>query len=551
MHCNLVACLKAYTATPRRPRKARKIDASNAAEQKPSPPKKTETRLLLDSASLCLCFETMVQPLPERPNLESNQHMEEVDVALSGPQAARSGWTNRAKALLAKTRESKADPKSQVPKPAPPMMRCHWVHVGFMNHQSMVCSWLPLEAEHDQQQDRMTLRVPEPLPACYRGFEYFKTFLDVSVPWTCTVYKCYNVPSQFLVPSETKPNVLEVCRHLVVPVQHFWKGQAAEDAARLAAGTRPPRGPGSGGHPSKPPKRKRLEEDEGQFEDEADLDEANAENIGLEQAILDAIKADEDALAASSIASEDVPPHDLHADLDELLNDRAADLAAEQNEAVETVEAQELRLAGDTALRDDRDEHGPESANRGRSSSKDGRSSSSSSTSSSSGARVRRAAAAAALAGRVVPNRAPDAAPAPVHDPEAGHAEPHAPDDDLPPLPAGAERIRIPGCGYLVHYPLDENIVAVCPLHTDCKKKRTLKSGNRAGQGRCLGFLVSWLQSGSEYRDQKHHVNGFATTLPKRQRARQDFMQLPNADHWGTKERPKASEEPDEPVRFV
>ena len=88
--------------------------------------------------------------------------------------------------------------------------------------------------------------------------------------------------------------------------------------------------------------------------------------------------------------------------------------------------------------------------------------------------------------------------------------------------------------------------------HGDCRKQRTLKPGNKPGQGRPIGYLVSWLLQGSDFHAAWDHVHG-SVVASRRQRidARALFMEQPGSEACAKHERPKTADEPDEPNEFA
>ena len=85
----------------------------------------------------------------------------------------------------------------------------------------------------------------------------------------------------------------------------------------------------------------------------------------------------------------------------------------------------------------------------------------------------------------------------------------------------------------------------------DCRKRRTVKEGRSAGQGRPVGLLAAWLQDGANHRSQFEHCHWSVETLTwsKRRRARADFMRSCGgpAQALAAKERQKVAAEESEP----
>ena len=89
---------------------------------------------------------------------------------------------------------------------------------------------------------------------------------------------------------------------------------------------------------------------------------------------------------------------------------------------------------------------------------------------------------------------------------------------------AGVMKIDIPGHGELVYYLELDAFQARCnvPGHGDCRRQRTAKAGNRPGQGRCIGLLISWLMQGDQYPNQRDHNR----LCPSQSRTKTDCPEL-------------------------
>ncbi|CAE7476862.1 unnamed protein product [Symbiodinium sp. CCMP2592] len=588
MHSNLVSYLKPLTMTPRRPRKSKKVDASNAAEQKPTPAKKTDARLLLDSASLCLLFEPTALVAAADGSSEVQDGAVPVDsedkLEAEHP-GAKSGWLKRVQKLLHNAAPVKVD--EQRPGPASEKPESHWVHVGYMNHRSYVLSWVPLlpDGSHPQRNNDAlkNLRVPEEAK-CYRSFEFFQDRVDSSIAWTCTIYKVYasTSPPEHVVPSEARPSMLSVIRYADVPRLDFWKGSAAEDEARKRPSTGHGKGPGGPGPPGGTRKRKA----EGPL-DPADVHEGQqGKSEGHvpndDMALLSALQNEEKGDGESSVDGgkelDDLEDHqdivEGQADEEELAPDLSLDAEAVEGDQEEEfdLEACQAEEGDDEAVDPGHSHFRDELMQRLR------RLTADDVDSDSDAGRNRPAAAHAAGAadhhdddddgggvGDVIyyPPGSADAeqdvaGPAnplpaePVDAEQDAEADHEAEARVLRAVPVGGDRIRIARKGFLVHYPAESCLVAVCLKHKDCRKKRTLLAGRRGGQGRCLGFLMAWLNASADYDSQQSHVNAFTTTLQARREGRAEFMRLPNAADWAAKEQGHRAEgDTDEPTRFV
>lgn len=110
------------------------------------------------------------------------------------------------------------------------------------------------------------------------------------------------------------------------------------------------------------------------------------------------------------------------------------------------------------------------------------------------------------------------------------------------------EAIDIPGLGQLRYYKNSGNISAACTIHSaDCRRSATTISQNKSG--RPIGLLVAWLQLGHDYSARTSHVHSCKPSLTERQAAREFFNSLEGSSEFSQYERPKKSDEPDEPVK--
>ena len=522
MHSNLVSYLKPFTMTPRRPRKSQKVDASNATEQKPTPAKKTDTRLLLDSASLCLLFQPAAMGAGAAgADVASDGQDPAVPVALDEELAAagaNSGWLKLAQKLL-----SNAEPSEtcRQPGPASEQLESHWVHVGYMNHRSYVLSWVPLLPDgshpHGNEGSLKHLRVPEEAK-CYRSFEFFLDHMDPSIAWTCTVYKVHasTSPPEYLLASETRPSNLGVIRYDDVFRLDFWKGSAAEDEARKRPSTGHGKGPGG----PRPPGGTRKRKAEGPLDpadvhvdehEEGKSSEGHVPNDDM--ALLSALQNEDKGDAESSVdgevekeleelehgqtivetqADEIEPAPDLSRDVEAAEVSEDFDLEAgepdgDDDKAVDPGPSNfraELMRRLQKLTYDDFDSDKGAAVGGVSRPAPDSPLPAGLSDVASDAFFPSDVEAEAAEPGPVNPLPAEPADAERDADAERhANAEQEAEDRALRAVPVGGDRIRVARKGFLVHYPAEDCLVAVCLKHKDCRKKRTLLPGRRGGQG--------------------------------------------------------------------
>ncbi|CAE7781386.1 unnamed protein product [Symbiodinium sp. CCMP2456] len=120
---------------------------------------------------------------------------------------------------------------------------------------------------------------------------------------------------------------------------------------------------------------------------------------------------------------------------------------------------------------------------------------------------------------------APEAAPAPPAErpiARAGRAQRETQLQMLIPDPIGGEiRYNLKGMFF----------TAFCPRHGEfCRRQRQATAGKRAGSGRPLGNLLSWLAAAEEYDTQEAHVGSKVAGHEKRKEVREWFMQVPNSN---------------------
>ena len=150
----------------------------------------------------------------------------------------------------------------------------------------------------------------------------------------------------------------------------------------------------------------------------------------------------------------------------------------------------------------------------------------------------------------------PEAAPAP----PVPQAAPAPPAGERPIARAGrAQRetqlqMRIPDpIGGEIRYNLKGMFfTAFCPRHGDfCRRQRQATAGKRAGSGRPLGNLLSWLAAAEEFDTQEAHVGSKVASLAKRKEVREWFEQVPNSNVLLEYERASEAGEDAEPTRVT
>ncbi len=107
-----------------------------------------------------------------------------------------------------------------------------------------------------------------------------------------------------------------------------------------------------------------------------------------------------------------------------------------------------------------------------------------------------------------------------------------------------------------IHYNVTgEYMRAHCGLHDGCRRQRTCRPSTFAfhnqGQGRPLGLLLSWLESGDSHDDKASHVKALASSAAERRAARQKFKEVHGAEEFLALERPQRDDEYSEPDDIV
>ena len=126
------------------------------------------------------------------------------------------------------------------------------------------------------------------------------------------------------------------------------------------------------------------------------------------------------------------------------------------------------------------------------------------------------------------------------------------------------QEFKFSGHGRFRYYKHTKALIAVCPLHADCRMERTCRAREGldalgavnpksmwAGQGRPIGILGSWLKAATEFDTQQAHIKNFRHTHECRLQAREEFMCLPGAAEFSRMtERVRRRDEPEEPERI-
>ena len=110
--------------------------------------------------------------------------------------------------------------------------------------------------------------------------------------------------------------------------------------------------------------------------------------------------------------------------------------------------------------------------------------------------------------------------------------------------------------GDIRYNPLSESFIAVCKqAHGDCRRSRTCKAAKTlhtdrlAAQGRPIGLLAAWLETGALHTTDEAHKKAITgITREQRVRARAAFQAHANAEEVLVFERPLRAAEPEEPT---
>ena len=495
LHSSLIKFLKPLIRAIRQPRQKAgdTIDPSNAKKRNPIYP---EARKLLDKGFAVLKLESV---LP-------NREMLSMDAVCD----AEEDESNPALKEFVRKRLASRHSQHDVPEK-------HWLHVGFMNHSSSTFTVLPLSC--DTQGPKCDFVFPETADA-YRSFEYFQHRLDFNKQWKFSLCRIL-CDDTVLAESEMVPGrAFPVGPMPSSQPAIFWKGKHAEEnmraaeAAAKAAADAKKRARKKRPKDTRPRRQLKLQD---MFQQEF---QGEAQRAAIQDMIQDVNDScsddgnDSDASSSDSQSQVNVETADdsLFAEVHQVAEGR--DVAQDPPESEPDDDLPDFQVGDvDNALR-----------------------------------------AAAA-----------DLAPAPVHaEPAAGSRE----------VPLGAEpkpaaraarrthgprnveniaKISIPGHGELVYYMDLEAIQARCsdPGHGDCRRQRTTKAGARAGQGRPIGLLVSWLMQQSDFGSQHEHGHLCHPNLDQRREAREAFQQLEGADEFSSFERDKRRGEDDEPAQIT
>lgn len=522
MHNNLIKFLKPSIRAITQPRKKAvdKIDPSNAQKRKPVYP---VARQLLDKGFAVIKIESVIPK-------DSATHTAPEFAAVCDV-----GQDDEGNAEWERFVQQRLALKGELQQEEQPCKK-HWLHVGFMNHSSSTFSVLPLDCEAEGTRfDRVFVENVVAL----RSFEFFRDYIDFDVQWKCTLCRilCSN---DVLTESEMVPgHPLTVAQMPATESAIFWRGRDAEEKFRAAEAARAAkakkRGPSKRGKDSRPTRQLKLTdvvnppakkepaaiEDKMHGIDSDSSDSDSDSNSDSENRDSDSDTKDETEATAANDENQRGAGAEFERQLDEFLqNEEVADLAQKPNQ--DSDEEHEVP---------DFKKHEVDDILRATSSASDH-----------------------------------PALDANVADPAAASSSATAPAPP-PPLPkraarrahgvrdtsgANITRIEIPGHGELVYYHDLEAIQAKCtePGHGDCRKQRTIKPGSKAGQGRPIGLLVSWLMQGSQFPSQAEHSHSCKPSLDQRVEARNVFMGLDEAESFLAFERAKGSNEDDEPVRI-
>ena len=505
MHSDVVKCLKPLIRAIRQPKKKKgeSLVPSNAKKTKPVYP---EARTLLDKGFAVLKIESV--PLTAVvPAIKDHQqdHIEGESDSDENPM-----W----KTFVQKRLASKQSRESEEGE----LCEKHWLHIGFMNHSSSTFTVLPLTC--DAEGPTIDTVFPENSTP-YRSFEYFRDHIDARKQWKCSLFQII-CNTGVLTESEMMPgHLFEITKMPQAEPMFFWKGEAAEEARRAseaaaaAARLARKRKPRANNRDVRPRRQLRLtdmfpEQPANAADDSAAI--AAIEDMHNENDKSSSASSEKSSSSSESENEEEDKENHLNSDLDEFHQgiDRHANLANKPEDSENEQEVPNIDQSDVAAIQ-------PALAV--------------SSSSSSSSAPV--------------PQPVP-AFEAPVA--SGSHARRHA-GGTRDTSGAGVMKIDIPGHGELVYYLELDAFQARCnvPGHGDCRRQRTAKAGNRPGQGRCIGLLISWLMQGDQYPNQRDHNHLCHPSLEQRQIARNLFEALESSSEFLEMERPKKENEGDEP----
>lgn len=521
MHRKLLQCLKPLIRAIKQPRQKAgdKTDPSNAKKRKPVYP---EARKLLDAGFAVLKLESVLPRMDPPDPLEPLPLCDDADDCdgIGNP-----AWNNYVKKHLDSRHSAHALEHQQE------LCEKHWLHIGFMNHQSGIFTVVPLLC--DTEGARSDLVTAENAVA-YRSFEYILHHLDLKKEWKFSLCRIL-CDDTVLTESEMVPG------HLlsVAPMPNseeiiFWKGQHAEQNMRAAAAAaqakkraRTRKRPKD----TRPRRQLKLEDVLPQQDGMAAIEDLQDDDSSAE-------KSDDTSSSTSSSTS-------ISADFESRLDN---------DDTVAFAEIHKVAESRDCAQDPSHSDHDPDDeANQVPNFEAD-------EINVALNADIAEAVPHASM--HVDPPAAmPDVPVAVAAEPKPKprpKAEPssssrhrggtrHSADD------GSIARITIPGHGELVYYMDLECIQAKCndPRHGDCRRQRSIKPGARPGQGRPIGLLVSWLMQQDKFETQQAHSHNCKPNHTERVEAREVFMQLEQASEFSVFERDKRPNEADEPEKIT
>ena len=302
MHTNIVQLLKPHIQAIRRKRK--KAGEIQPAEAKKSKPQHPEARRLLDSAMLVLRLHSAAAD-----HMVASENAVEADIPGSG---ASTSWHMAAQRILVLAGETEL---------LGPMQEAQefWLHIGYMNHKSKVCSVLPLDkdAASGFHGGMVKLLASDQNVRAYRLFEFLKGHIDFEQIWKMSLYKISST-SEFLTPREFQPSFVRVGCYPEVPEMICWHGWSRKERFHRGGGGGGGSGPGGGrrgggpapgprsaGHPPAPAGAGDEGEDDGGGVGPIPLGDDKAEDENVE--LPDEAKGHSGSEAASDVEE---PPSD-------------------------------------------------------------------------------------------------------------------------------------------------------------------------------------------------------------------------------------------------